>query len=158
MTRPKDLTRRANHRHSFTIATIEPAPADRPRAFSIEFSCIGPTRNSTQPEPPQQTADSKPERRLGRSTYSVSPASVFYTGAPAVPFVSSDDANYSGGLLGMFAALAGSDPNQSAPSPDDGQEQANLQALEDRLTSTGTSTTRGRCTTPAWPAGARGRL
>jgi hypothetical protein len=53
-----------------------------------------------------------------------------------VPFVSSGDANDSGGLLGMFAARAGSDPNQSA-SPDDEQEQANLQALEDRLTSTG---------------------
>jgi hypothetical protein len=53
-----------------------------------------------------------------------------------VPFVSSDDANYSGGLLGMFAALAGSDPNQPAP-PDDEQEQVNLRALEDRLTSSG---------------------
>ena len=94
------------------------------------------SRNSTQPEPVQQTADSKPERRLGRSTYSVSPASVFDTGAPAVPFVSSGDPNYSGGLLGMFAALAGSDPNQPAAA-DDEQKQANLQALEDRLTSTG---------------------
>jgi len=59
------------------------------------------------------------------------------TGAPAVPFVSSDDTNFSGGLLGRFASLAGGDPNQSAPSPDDEQEQANLQALEDRLKSTG---------------------
>jgi hypothetical protein len=58
------------------------------------------------------------------------------TGAPAVPLVSSDDANFSGGLLGRFASLAGTDPNQPAP-PDDEQEQANLQALEDRLSSTG---------------------
>jgi hypothetical protein len=39
----------------------------------------------------------------------------------------------------MFAALAGNDPhdpNQPAP-PDDEQEQANIQALEDRLTSSG---------------------
>jgi hypothetical protein len=93
-------------------------------------------RNPTPPEPPQQTADSKPERRLGRSTYSVSPASAFDTGAPAVPFVSSGDANYSGGLLGMFAALAGSDPNQPAPA-DDEQEQADLQTLEARLSSSG---------------------
>jgi hypothetical protein len=96
------------------------------------------SRNPTQPEPPQQTADSMPvpERRLVRRTYSVSPASVFDTGAPAVPLVSSDDANFSGGLLGRFASLAGTDPNQPAP-PDDEQEQANLQALEDRLSSTG---------------------
>jgi hypothetical protein len=93
-------------------------------------------RNSTPPEPPQQTVESIPERRLGRSTYSVSPASVFSAGAPAVPFISSGDANYSGGLPGMFAALAGNDPNQPAP-PDDEQEQANLQALEDRLSSSG---------------------
>jgi hypothetical protein len=93
------------------------------------------SRNSTPPEPPQQTADSIPERRLGQSTYSVSPAAVFDTG-PAVPFVSSGDANYSGGLLGMFAALAGSDPNQPV-SPGDEQEQADLQTLEDRLSSSG---------------------
>jgi hypothetical protein len=37
----------------------------------------------------------------------------------------------------MFAARAGSDPSKPAPSPDDEQEQANLQALEDRLSSTG---------------------
>jgi hypothetical protein len=63
--------------------------------------------------------------------------------------VSSGDTNYTGGLLGMFAALAGSDPNQPAP-PDDEQEQANLQALEDRLTSTGNiNDAWGRCTRPA---------
>jgi murein DD-endopeptidase MepM/ murein hydrolase activator NlpD len=93
-------------------------------------------RNPPQPEPPQQTADSIPERRLGRRTYSISPASVFDTGAPAVPLAPSADANYSGGLLGMLAAPAGSDPNQPAP-PDDEQEQADLQALEDSFTRTG---------------------
>jgi hypothetical protein len=93
-------------------------------------------RNPAQLEPPQQTADSIPERRLGRSTYSVSPASVFDTGAPAVPLAPSADANYSGGLLGMLAAPAGSDPNQPAP-PDDEQEQADLQALEAKLSSSG---------------------
>jgi hypothetical protein len=66
----------------------------------------------------------------------LAPASAFDTGTPAVPFVSSGDANYSGGLLGMFAAPDGSDPNQPAPA-DDEQEQANLQALEDRLSSSG---------------------
>jgi hypothetical protein len=89
-----------------------------------------------QLEPPQQTADSIPERRLGRRSYSISPASTFDSGAPAVPLAPSADANYTGGLLGMFADLAGSDPNQPAPLGDE-QEQAKLQALEDRLTSTG---------------------
>jgi hypothetical protein len=78
----------------------------------------------------------KPERRLGRSTYGSSPASAFDTGAPEAPLVLSGDVNDSGGLLGMFAALAGSDPNQPVL-PDDQQNQANLQALEDRFTSTG---------------------
>jgi hypothetical protein len=94
------------------------------------------SRNPTPPEPPQQNADSIPERRLGRRTYSVSPASVFDTGAAAVPFVSSDDASLSGGLLGRLASPVGGAQDQSAP-PDDEQEQANLQALEDRFNSTG---------------------
>jgi hypothetical protein len=102
----------------------------------VDFLAGLASRNQTPPEPLQQTADSIPERRLGRRTYSVSPASVFDTGAPEVPFVSSGDANYPGGLLGMFAALAGSDPKQPAP-PDDEQEQANLQALEAKLSSSG---------------------
>ena len=92
-------------------------------------------RNPTQSEPPQQTAGSIPERRLGRSTYSVSPAPAYDPAAAAPPLAPFDDANYSGGLLGMFAAAAGNDPNQSAP-PDD-EEQADLQALEAKLSSSG---------------------
>jgi hypothetical protein len=95
-------------------------------------------RNPTQPEPAQQIADSMPERGPDRRTYSLSPASVFDTGAPAVPLVPSDDANYSGGLLSKFAALAGTDPNQpAAPSSDNEQEQADLQALEAKFSSSG---------------------
>jgi hypothetical protein len=90
-------------------------------------------RRPAQLEPPQQTADSIPERRLGRSTYSISPASVFDTGASAVPLAQYSNANYSGGLL---AAPAGSGPNQPAP-PDDEQEQADLQALQAKLSSSG---------------------
>lgn len=93
------------------------------------------SRNPTPPEPPQQTAVAKPERRLGRRTYSVLPASV--TGATAGPFDSSDDANFSGGVLRRFAALAGIDPNQSAPPPDDEQDLADLQALKARLLGSG---------------------
>jgi hypothetical protein len=91
-------------------------------------------RNSTQPEPPQQTAGSMPERRLGRSTYSVSRASD--TGALAAPSISSD-ADFPDGLLGRFAALAGIDPKPEPSQSDDEQEQADLQALEARLSSSG---------------------
>jgi hypothetical protein len=97
------------------------------------------SRNPPQPEPPQQTAGSIPERRLGRSTLNRSPAPADVPGAVAAPLAPSVDANYSGGLLGIYAALAGTDPqdpNQPVP-PDDAQEQADLQALEDRLTGTG---------------------
>jgi hypothetical protein len=41
----KNLTRRANHRHIVIVATIEPAPGNRSRAFSIAILqpifCIG---------------------------------------------------------------------------------------------------------------------
>jgi hypothetical protein len=69
----------------------------------------------------------------------VSPARAYDPGAAAAPLVPSDDANYVGGLLGRFAGEAGTDqqdPNQSAL-PDDEQEQADLQALEDRFASSG---------------------
>jgi hypothetical protein len=97
------------------------------------------SRNPPPPAPPQQTAGSIPERRLVRKILNQSPAPAYDPGAAAAPLAPSVDANYSGGLLGMYAALPGTDPrdpNEPAP-PDDAQEQANLQALEDRLTSTG---------------------
>ena len=37
----KNLTRRANHRHSFIIARTEPAPGNRLRAFSFGLPGIG---------------------------------------------------------------------------------------------------------------------
>jgi hypothetical protein len=62
-------------------------------------------------------------------------------GVPASPIVSTDDPNYSGGLLGRYLALAGLDSqnsNQPAPPPlDDEQDQANLQEFDARLSSTG---------------------
>lgn len=98
-------------------------------------------QNSAWPDPPQQTAGSMPERRLGRRTYSLSPPSVFDTGAPAVPFVSSDDAHYPGGLPGRFAALTGLDPQNpdqlaSLPLGDD-EEQPDLRALEAAFSGSG---------------------
>jgi hypothetical protein len=75
-----------------------------------------------------------PERWLGRRVVNPSPASVFDRGAPAVPFVSSEAPDFPGGLLGRYAAVAGADPQIP---PDDEKEQPDLQALEDRLTSSG---------------------
>jgi hypothetical protein len=99
------------------------------------------SRNSTPPEPPQQTADSMPERRLGRRILNQSPVPAYDPGAAAAPLAPSDDPNYSGGVLSRLVALAGIDPqnsNQPAPpSPDDEQEQADLRALEERLASSG---------------------
>jgi hypothetical protein len=82
------------------------------------------SRNPTPPAPPPPTAGSKPARYLSRRTVDQSQASVFDTGAPAVPFVPSDDPNFSGGLLGRLVALMGIDPqNPTPPAPpplDDG--------------------------------------
>jgi hypothetical protein len=90
-------------------------------------------RNSTQPEPPRQTADSIPDRRLGRRTYSVSPASVFDTAGSAVPFSSSNGADDLGGVLGRFALV---EPEHSEPLDDD-EEQTKLRALDEQLSRTG---------------------
>ena len=72
---------------------------------------------------------------------SKSRAPVIDAGVPASPIVSTDNQNFSGGLLGRFAALAGIDPhnpNQLAPSrPYDEQEQADMRALDARLSSSG---------------------
>jgi hypothetical protein len=95
------------------------------------------SRNPTQSEPLRQIADSILERRLGRRTYSVSPAPAYDRGAAVAPLVPSDDANFSGGLLGRFAALAGIDQNQPTTPLDDDEEQANLRALDETLSSTG---------------------
>jgi len=57
-------------------------------------------------------------RILGRSIAGQPQASVFDTGAPAAPLARSEDANFSGGLLGRLAALAGLDPqNPEQPAP-----------------------------------------
>jgi hypothetical protein len=52
---------------------------------------------------------------------------------------SSDDPNFSGGLLGRLAVFAGIDPpNPNQPVPlDDEQEQADIQALDAKLSSSG---------------------
>jgi hypothetical protein len=96
------------------------------------------SRNSMQPEPPQQTAGSMPERRLGRRILNSSPAPAYDPGAAAAPLAPSVAANYSGGLLGRLAAVAGIDPNQPAPpSPDDEQAQADIRALDAGFSSSG---------------------
>jgi len=72
---------------------------------------------------------------------SKSRAPVIDAGVPASPIDSADNPIFSGGLLGRFAALAGIDPqnpNQLALSPpDDEREQADMRALDARLSSSG---------------------
>jgi len=97
------------------------------------------SQNPTQPAPPQ--TGSRPERSLGRRIVNRPPASIVDTRAPAAQLAPSDDPNFSGGLLGRFAALAGVEPPnpyQFAPPPlDNEQEQADLRALDARLSSSG---------------------
>jgi hypothetical protein len=67
-------------------------------------------------------------------------APVIDAGVPALPIVSTDNRDFSGGLLGRFAALAGIDPqnpNQPEPPLDDEQEQADMRALDARLSNSG---------------------
>ena len=79
---------------------------------------VDPT-NPLQPVPSPQT-DSKPVPGLVRVNGNTSPASVFDTKAPAVPFVPPTYPNSMGGIPGLGAAMAGVDPQnptQAAPSP-----------------------------------------
>jgi hypothetical protein len=96
-------------------------------------------RDPTPPAPPPQTG-SELARSLDRGIADPSQASLAGMRAPAAPLAPYDDPDYSGGLLGGFA-LARLDPqnsNEPAPPPTDGeQDQAKLQALEDKLSSTG---------------------
>jgi len=61
--------------------------------------------------------------------------------APPAPFDASDPNAFSGGLLGRYVALGGLDPENlnlpALPPLDDEQEQANLQALDAKLSRTG---------------------
>ena len=75
--------------------------------------------NST-PSAPPPNADSSQVRILSRRIVGRPPAPVSETSAPAASLAPSDDANFSGGLLGRLAALAGIDPQDStqlAPPP-----------------------------------------
>jgi hypothetical protein len=76
---------------------------------------LGP-QNSNQSAPPLQTAptpgtiNGKPARYLRWSAGSNSPPSVFDAGAPAAPFIAPAYLDSSGGMPGLFAAVATSDP------------------------------------------------
>ncbi len=106
----------------------------------------GDTRSSPTPEP-QQSQGPTPAyiqeylQYLSQLNGNHSWASVFDPGVPAAPFDVSDPTPFSGGLQGRLAALAGIDPqnpNQFAPPLlDDEQEQADLRALDARLSSSG---------------------
>ena len=117
-------------------ATPSPSIASQPNLVYFPGSNSSPVLDADGSPPP---AAGENFRRLGRRTYSQSPASVFDTGAPAVPFVPSDDADFSGGLPGKLAAiLAGMNQTQAAPpSPDEEQEQADIRSLDARLSRSG---------------------
>jgi hypothetical protein len=107
---------------------------------------LGDTRSSPTAEP-QQSQGPAPAyiqeylQYLNQLNGNNPPASVFDPGVPAAPFDVSDPTPFSGSLLGRLAAVAGIDPqnpNQPAPPPlDDEQEQADLRALDARLSSSG---------------------
>jgi hypothetical protein len=64
---------------------------------------------------------------FGKSASQLLQASAADSSAPAAPLVPSDDANFSGGLLGRLMAVAGVDPlnpNQLAPPPQDDELRA----------------------------------
>ena len=70
------------------------------------------------PSTPPQTAGNKPVPYLSQGTVNQLRGSVFDAGAPAVPFVPSDDPRFSGGLPGRIAVVTGIDPqNSTQPTP-----------------------------------------
>lgn len=91
--------------------------ASRPNPAYFPGSSGSPAADVNRPAPPT-AGENFP--RLGRRTSSQSPSSVFDSGAPAVPFVPSDDPDFSGGLPGRLAAvLAGMGQTQAAAPPID---------------------------------------
>jgi hypothetical protein len=84
----------------------------------------GLARPSPSPTPPPTSAGGIPVRVLRRSIAGQPQASAFDAAAPFAPLSPSDDAIFSGGLLGRLAAMAGLDPQnaaQPAPLPLDDQ-------------------------------------
>jgi len=75
-----------------------------------------PSQVPQQPEPPQQATETKPVRLLGRRILNPAPAPAFAPGSDAAPLAPSGDPTFS---------------------PDDDQEQADIRALDARLSSLG---------------------
>jgi hypothetical protein len=93
--------------------------SDRPGDGNL-FDFLASLASGSQPPAPPPSAGGMPVRTLGRSIVDQPQASASDTGEPAAPLAPSDDANFSGGLLGRLAALAGLDPRnptQLAPPP-----------------------------------------
>jgi hypothetical protein len=88
------------------------------------FTRLGGKPNPGQPTPPPQNANSKPARYLGQTIADQLRVAISDPSAPAVPFVPTDEPNFSGGLLGRLAAMACVDPRNPtwlAPPPLDEQ-------------------------------------
>lgn len=103
------------------LSRVTPPPpavsSENPGTFDSRFGSWGPSSAGTAPPP---NADSSQVRILSRRIVGQPPAPVSEASAPAAPLTPSDDANFSGGLLGRLAALAGIDPQNPtrlAPPP-----------------------------------------
>jgi hypothetical protein len=94
--------------------------SDQPGNGNLFDFLAGLAPRNPSPAPPAPDTGGTPVRSLGRSIAGQPQASVFDMGAPAAPLAPSEDANFSGGLLGRLTALAGLDPQnlkQPAPPP-----------------------------------------
>ena len=86
-----------------------------------------PTSGPQNPQRPLSLNDAYLEYLKRLNASQLLPASAADSSAPAAPLVPSDDANFSGGLLGRLMAVAGVDPlnaNQLAPPPQDDELRA----------------------------------
>jgi hypothetical protein len=92
--------------------------SDRPGDGNLFDFLAGLAPRNPSGAPPAPGAGGTPVRILGRSIVGQPQTSAFDPVAPFAPLSPSDDANFSGGLLGRLAAMAGLDPQNAAqPAP-----------------------------------------
>jgi hypothetical protein len=119
-------------------APAAPFVSDRQNTFGNGSGAASPASQPGDALAPPMSAPQNPQGPLSlndayleylkrQSASQLLPASAADSSAPAAPLVPSDDANFSGGLLGRLMAVAGVDPlnpNQLAPPPQDDELRA----------------------------------